>query len=319
MPIVVRDHDAVVRVENLKHRVGEGAGHAERREAGADAAHDEEFGPRTGDHEPGEMRVAVGAGERAAGNIDEPRAERETIDEDHRIGAERGLERSPVLKAVCSGKIIIIADEEEKIIGRGRVERGGEGEAFPFFGERVAVAGRAVVQPEFQELSVVVEVDQDGGRGGCDGRGEHAVGGDGGAGRVEGGAGDIRGAGEIVDEDGAVEGGGRTGAAAVAVAREHEKLAAAEHHEFTDGGDLLHAGLGVEGQRQDPLALECGGGGIGNVVGEEARVAAQVAATGAAVLARRGLHERVEGAAVDGRGEALEALIVFSTRGGLAG
>ena len=151
------------------------------------------------------MGVAVGAGERAAGNIDEPRAERETIDEDHRIGTERGLERSAVLKAVRRGKVIIIADEEEEIIGRGGVERGGEGEAFPFFGERVAVAGRAVVEAEFHELGVVVEVDQDGGCGRCDGRGEHAVGGDGAAGGVEGGAGDVGGAGEIVDEDGAVE------------------------------------------------------------------------------------------------------------------
>ena len=81
----------------------------------------------------------------------------------------------------------------------------------------------------------------------------------------------------------------------------------------------MHAGLGVEGQRQDPLALECGGGGIGNIVGEEARVAAQAAATGAAVLARGGLHERVERASVAGRGETLEALIVFTTRGRLAG
>ena len=93
---------------------------------------------------------------------------------------------------------------------------------------------------------------------------------------------------------------------------------ATEDREIADGGDLLHAGLGEERERQNPLAAQRGRSGIRDVVGEETGVAAEGAAAGAAVLPRGGLHERVERATIAGNREALKALVVFATGGGLA-
>lgn len=119
--------------------------------------------------------------------------------------------------------------------------------------------------------------------------------GDGAGGAVGGGAADACGGGEVEHVEVAVEGLGGLWA-----------------------GDFGGAvGVGEEGEGDDVSVGKSGGAG-GDVVGEEAGLAA-VRLLGAAVLVEGGLQEGIEGGAVVGDGEAFEALVVVAAGLGVGG
>lgn len=230
----------------------------------------------------------------------------------------------PIHKPILRHEIIIAHAEHEilvPVLGAPvpRIHRH-ETHALPLLVQEPLVLRTAVVHPEAVELRVDVEVEEGAVlRGGDAGVQDTGSAGDGARGCVGGGGADVRGGGEVEDVEVAVEGlGGLLAVASAGVAREDEELRGGEVVDFGVAGDLWGArGVCVEGEGDDVFVGENGGAG-GDVVGEEAGLAA-VGLLGAAFLVEGGLQEGVEGGAVVGDSEAFEALVVVAAGLGVGG
>src|SRR6185503_1647168 len=89
-------------------------------------------------------RLAYGDGTAAWLSDDARQSEssrkRYAVDEHHGIDVEPRLVRAALqLDSIGGREVIVVADEQKKIVGRSGVQRGSDGEAFPLVAERIGV------------------------------------------------------------------------------------------------------------------------------------------------------------------------------------
>lgn len=155
-----------------------------------------------------------------------------------RKGGETEIDKHTILRHE-----IIIADREDEELPRLRLptEDRHHGNTLPFLVQQPAILRPAVMQAEFPQFAVDVEIEPGAVIGGADAVVQHACGG-GGDGAVDGVVGigfDIRGVGQVEDINVSVDaGGGGLAAAGAAVAGQDEELAVAQGVDLALGGDF---------------------------------------------------------------------------------
>ena len=257
------------------------------------------------------------------------RIEPHAVGEDHGVVFQAGvvvLEHARGIHELAGGggEVVVVADEEEVVIRIPGVLAGHEAEGFPFFAERIHIAGRGVdVHVELREVGYggVHLAEHVHGFGPGDRR-------DAGLERVAGageiavhafavvGAVEVRRAGEFREDDGLEDRSARR-AAAIAVAGEDEKLVIVERDDGTLRGGAVHAcgaadvgHIGVHAGKLDDILRDgiVRRVGAGDVIDEQAGIGAALIAA-AAVLNGGALQQAKEARAVRALAETFHALV----------